>query len=220
MDMLSSKKEVMGKREQNSLRNRQAILSAARVCFKELGYENTTIRDLIRKTDLASGTFYNYFRSKRDIFAALLADFLGGLNEHLIQSRRTANTAEEFIHRSYLALYSATARDPLVYELAHRNDRALNELFGSGILRLIMISLEDDVRDAVERKVLPDVDQDYLCTAFFGVAYEASLVLAGRVHENPERGDEEVAMATCFSTTLFIGGLERLAALPCERPLP
>ncbi len=220
MDMLSSKKKIIGKREQNSLRNRQAILSAARECFQERGYENTTIRDLINKTDLASGTFYNYFRSKRDIFAALLTDFLGGLNESLIRSRRSAETAEEFVHRSYLALYSATARDPLVYELAHRNDRALKELFGSGILGLIMISLEDDVRDAIEGKILPDVDQDYLCTAFFGVAYETSLMVARRVHRHPEQGDDEVEMATCFSTALFIGGLSRLAALPCRRPLP
>jgi AcrR family transcriptional regulator len=220
MDMLSSKKENIGKREQNSLRNRQAILSAARVCFQERGYEKTTIRDIIKKTDLASGTFYNYFRSKRDIFAALLTDFLGGLNENLIHSRRTADTAEDFVHRSYLALYCATAKDPLVYELAHRNDRALKEVFGSDILGLIMISLEDDVRDAIERKVLPDVDQDYLCAAFFGVAYETSLMVAGRVHQHPEQADDEVEMATCFSTALFIGGLSRLTALPCRRPLP
>ncbi|WP_417544320.1 TetR/AcrR family transcriptional regulator [Marinobacter sp.] len=220
MDMLSSNTEPMGKRQQNSLRNRQAILSAARACFQERGYENTTIRDLIKRTHLASGTFYNYFNSKQDIFAALLTEFLSSLNNNLSRSRRSAKTAEEFVCRSYQALYSATARDPLVYELAHRNDRALKELFGSGILGLIMISLEDDVRDAIEKKVLPDVDQDYLCAAFFGVAYETGLMVAERVHLHPEQGDDEVEMATRFSTALFIGGLSRLSALPCRRRLP
>ncbi|MBQ0831451.1 TetR/AcrR family transcriptional regulator [Marinobacter sp.] len=214
MDMLSSEKEATGKREQNRLRNRQAILNAARICFQEQGYESTTIRDLIQKTDLASGTFYNYFRSKQDIFAALLSDFLSGLNENLIRSRRSAKTTEEFIHCSYLALYSATARDPLVYELAHSNDRALKELFGSGILGLIMMSLEDDVRDAIEKKVLPEVDQEYLCTAFFGVAYGTSLMVARRVHQRPEQADNEVHRATDLSTALFTGGLPKLMALP------
>ncbi|MGO1500556.1 MAG: TetR/AcrR family transcriptional regulator [Marinobacter sp.] len=214
MDMLNSGNEVIGKREQNRLRNRQAILDAARICFRNQGYENTTIRDLIQKTDLASGTFYNYFRSKQDIFAALLTDFLSGLNEHLIHSRRSANTAEEFIHCAYLALYSATARDPLIYELAHSNDRALKKVFGSGILELIMMSLEDDVRNAIEQKVLPEVDLEYLCAAFFGVAYETSLRVAKRLYRHPEQAADEVDRATDFSTALFTGGLAKLTALP------
>ncbi|WP_298447677.1 TetR/AcrR family transcriptional regulator [uncultured Marinobacter sp.] len=214
MDMLSSGKEIPGKRERNRLRNHSAILNSARICFQEKGYENTTIRDLIKKTDLASGTFYNYFRNKQDIFAALLTDFLSGLNENLTRSRRSAVTTEEFIHRSYHALFSATAKDPLVYELAHRNDRAIRELFGSGILELIMMSLEDDVRSAVTRGILPNVDQEYLCAAFFGVAYETSLVVARRVHLDPEQADTEVDRATNLTTALFQGGLRGLAALP------
>ncbi|WP_187298746.1 TetR/AcrR family transcriptional regulator [Marinobacter sp. F3R11] len=213
--MLSSSKAPLGKRKQNAIRNRHSILVAARACFQKNGYENTTIRDIINETDLASGTFYNYFRNKQDIFAALLTDFLSGLNENLTQHRRSASTAEEFIYRSYQALYQVTARDPLVFELAHRNERALKELFGSGILRLIMMSLEDDVRDAIDRKILPDVDQDYLCAAFFGVGYETSLVLAERMHKHPELDAGEIETTTRFSTDLFIGGLSRLTPLPC-----
>ncbi|WP_100639634.1 TetR/AcrR family transcriptional regulator [Marinobacter salexigens] len=214
MDMLSSGKETIGKRELNRRRNHASILSAARICFQEKGYENTTIRDLIKKTDLASGTFYNYFRSKQDIFAALLTDFLSGLNENLSSSRRSAETFEEFIQRSYFALYSATARDPLVYELAHRNDRALKELFGSRILELILISLEDDVRDAITHNILPDVDPEFLCAIFFGVAYETSLLVAKRVHQHPEQTEIEVKRATDLSIALFKGGLPGMSNLP------
>ncbi|MBK1871894.1 MULTISPECIES: TetR/AcrR family transcriptional regulator [Marinobacter] len=214
MDMLSSDKEIPGKRERNRMRNHAAILNSARICFQEKGYENTTIRDLIKKTDLASGTFYNYFRSKQDIFAALLTDFLSGLNENLTRSRRSAESTEEFIRRSYHAVYSATAKDPLVYELAHRNDRAIRDLFGSGILELIMMSLEDDVRAAVTRGILPSVDQEYLCAAFFGVAYETSLTVARRVHLHPEQADSEVDRATNLATALFKGGLPGLTTLP------
>ncbi|MGH8481879.1 MAG: helix-turn-helix domain-containing protein, partial [Nevskiaceae bacterium] len=50
-----------GKRDQNKRANRAAILDAARRVFLERGYEAVTIRDVIRQTELASGTFYNYF---------------------------------------------------------------------------------------------------------------------------------------------------------------
>ncbi|WP_375192446.1 TetR/AcrR family transcriptional regulator [Marinobacter sp.] len=213
MDRLEANDGASGKRERNRIRNRRAILHAARECFREQGYEQTTIRDIVRRTHLAAGTFYNYFSSKQDIFAALLTDFLTRLNSNLTRHRRAAASTEDFIHFAYLALYQATARDPLVYELAHRNERALQELFGADIVGLTMQSLEDDVRNAMDRGLLPSIDREYLCAAFFGVAWETSLALARRAQGDPGSADDEAVNATRFSTRLFLGGLPELAGL-------
>ncbi|KAA1174932.1 TetR/AcrR family transcriptional regulator [Marinobacter salinexigens] len=213
MDMLHSSDQIPGKRELNRIRNRQAILSAARECFRDKGYDATTIRDIIRQTDLAAGTFYNYFSNKQDIFSDLLTHFFTQLNESLSQNRRQSNNTRDFIHNAYLALYTATANDPLVYELAHRNARALEELFGSDILGLTMLSLEEDVGEAITRGLLPDVDHTYLCSAFFGVAYETSMTVARRAHKQPDTASEEALRAANFSTNLFLGGIPKLASL-------
>lgn len=207
MDILKTKPQAAGKRERNRIQNRNAILHAARECFREQGYDNSTIRDIVRRTGLAAGTFYNYFSSKQDIFASLLTDFLDKLNHNLSECRKSARSAEDFIQSTYLALFLSTADDPLVYELAHRNDHAIRELFGSDILGLAMLSLEEDVKDAVERGLLPEVDQEYLCSAFFGVAYELSLQLAHRAHHHPEQAEREARNATEFASTLLLGGL-------------
>jgi AcrR family transcriptional regulator len=58
--------EAVGRREQSKAANRQAILDAARRVFAQLGYEAASVRDIIRGTELASGTFYNYFKSKEE----------------------------------------------------------------------------------------------------------------------------------------------------------
>src|SRR5579864_5981560 len=63
-----------GKREQTKLANRQAILDAAREVFRELGFETATVRDIIRRTGLSVGAFYNYYRSKEEVIAALADD--------------------------------------------------------------------------------------------------------------------------------------------------
>lgn len=60
--------KLRGKREETKASNRQAIIDAARRVFAELGYGATTVRDIIRETELASGTFYNYFKSKEEVF--------------------------------------------------------------------------------------------------------------------------------------------------------
>ncbi len=222
MGMLETKTETPGKREFNRIRNRKAILVAARECFRERGYDNSTIRDIVRRTGLAAGTFYNYFSSKQDIFAALLTDFLDQLNDNLTGSRQAASSATDFIYCAYLALFRATASDPLVYELAHRNDRAIRELFGSDILGLTMLSLEEDVKNAIEHGLLPDLDQEYLCAAFFGVGYELSLRLAHRAHQHPDRAEAEARKATRFATNLFLNGLqlENPSSVMAPRHLP
>ena len=53
-----------GKRAHAKEQNRRIILDAARRVFAQMGYSGATVRDVIRATPLASGTFYNYFRSK------------------------------------------------------------------------------------------------------------------------------------------------------------
>jgi len=216
MDMLKLNDAVGGKRALNRIRNRNAILVAARECFRENGYDNSTIRDMVRRTGLAAGTFYNYFSSKQDIFAALLTDFLTHLNEDMSRYRRAASSTRDFIYYAYLALYSATARDPVIYELAHQNQRALRDLFGSDILGLAMLSLEEDVRDAIDRSLLPDLDSEYLCAAFFGVAYDVSMLVAKRALKEPEQGQDEAQRAASFSTDLFLGGLPAVAKLSSQ----
>ncbi|MBN7769451.1 TetR/AcrR family transcriptional regulator [Marinobacter daepoensis] len=217
MDMLNlATPQATGKRALNRIRNQRAILGAARDCFREHGYDNTTIRDIVRRTGLAAGTFYNYFSSKQDIFAALLSDFLTSMNDDMSQQRQAASSTREFVYHAYLALYSATARDPVVYELAHQNQRALRNLFGSDILGLTMLSLEEDVRNAIARGLLPAVDTDYLCAAFFGVAYDTSMLVARRAHQSPESAQNEARKAAEFSTQLFLGGFPAMATLSSE----
>src|SRR3954447_14315572 len=61
-----------GRREERKAQNRAKLLEAARKVFAEKGLGAATARDIVRETDLATGTFYNYFRDKEDAFRALL----------------------------------------------------------------------------------------------------------------------------------------------------
>src|ERR1700758_3597523 len=51
---------------------RTAVLAAARRIFADKGYHATSIDDIIEGADIARGTFYLYFESKRAIFDELL----------------------------------------------------------------------------------------------------------------------------------------------------
>jgi len=91
---------MTGKRERTKTANREAILAAAREVFTKLGYGATTVRDIIRATDLASGTFYNYFKSKEEVFQAIQDENALRVRPRLRAERIRARSVEEFISGS------------------------------------------------------------------------------------------------------------------------
>lgn len=58
---------------------RESVLSAARRVFAANGYHSASITDILQAADIARGTFYLYFHSKRAIFDELLDNFFDHL---------------------------------------------------------------------------------------------------------------------------------------------
>ncbi len=56
---------------------RSSLLIAARHVFAERGYHGASVADILEAAGVARGTFYNHFESKRDVFAAVLAELMG-----------------------------------------------------------------------------------------------------------------------------------------------
>lgn len=50
---------------------RKQILDAARRCFARIGFQLTTMQDVIRESSLSAGAIYNYFAGKNDIVLAI-----------------------------------------------------------------------------------------------------------------------------------------------------
>lgn len=59
------------RRQRRILRRRRRILEAAAAVFAQNGYAATTTRAIAEAADMAEGTLYNYFDSKRDILLAV-----------------------------------------------------------------------------------------------------------------------------------------------------
>ena len=94
-----------GKRARSKAANRRAILDAARGVFARIGYEATPVRDIIRETELAAGTFYNYFKSKEEVFEAIAADSTERFRERLGKVRSNATSFEAYVRVGYLAYF-------------------------------------------------------------------------------------------------------------------
>jgi AcrR family transcriptional regulator len=195
--------EVAGKREQNKLRNRSVFLEAARAVFVELGYDAASVRDIVARTELAPGTFYNYFPDKRSVLVALMGEASAEASRRAHEARAQATSFEELAYRGFRAYFDFIASDRSTFELMRRNLSTLRTL---GLNETgFAASLEDlhaDMVDAMARGALPSIPLDYLPLTIGAIAFEVG---AQMVLTDPP----DVEGATEFAAEFCIGGIER-----------
>lgn len=89
---------------------REQILAAALKVFGQGGYHATHVDHVIREAGVARGTFYLYFQSKHEVFAALvermLKIFLDARPAMPEPEVLSLADAEQLLRRSYHALFS------------------------------------------------------------------------------------------------------------------
>jgi AcrR family transcriptional regulator len=192
-----------GRRAATKVANRAAILTAARAVFAEQGYGGATVRDVIRRTDLASGTFYNYFPDKESLFRAVLEETAAKIRARVQAARREAGSLQEFVAAGYREYFGFLASDPEAVELMSRNSGTIRAMFDEPIFGAGIEELAADLRTAMRIGIVPRVDPDYVAAAMVGAALELGVAMV-------KRDPPDVEGATHFATQVFLGGIERL----------
>ena len=203
-----------GRRERTKAANRAAILAAGREQFADRGYDAIGVRDIVRGTALASGTFYNYFPDKEAVFRAIVEEFGAEARRRVRAARRSATGADDFLESGFRAFFEFIVADPVTFAFLRRNLSTIRERFGDAVLPAGLGELEEDIRAAIASGDLPDADVGYLAHAMLAIGLELGQELA-------ERTPPDVEGATAFATALFtrgVGGLPHRYAAPSCAP--
>jgi AcrR family transcriptional regulator len=172
--------DFRSKRAQTREHNRRIILDAARGVFGRQGYRTATVRDIIGATSLATGTFYNYFKSKEEVYAALRDELALEIRPLLRAERERATSADDFIAGTFRAFFThAMQRSDTFAALGAQEDQAAS---GTRIIVLGSDDLRRDIQAAIENRLLADVDPELLAAAMVGIAFEVAEVLRRRHH--------------------------------------
>lgn len=76
-DLLENEDVPAAPQQARSRRTRDALLGAALALFAERGFERTSVADIAQGAGAAAGTFYQHFRSKRQLLLVLMDALLG-----------------------------------------------------------------------------------------------------------------------------------------------
>ncbi|HEY4076119.1 MAG TPA: TetR/AcrR family transcriptional regulator [Rhizomicrobium sp.] len=190
---MDAQTKISSRRELTKAQNRETILTAARQVFAEMGFAAVTVRDIIRATPLASGTFYNYFKSKEEVYLALRDDVALAVRPRLRAARLGAATAEGFLFDSFCAFFQFVAENR-----GEQPAEAARFRMDSPEVVAGFAELREDIDSAVTQGLLPVMDTGFLTAALTGVAFE----LAEQV-----KGGAEPESVSRFATALFLGGM-------------
>jgi AcrR family transcriptional regulator len=192
-----------GRRERTKAANRAAILAAARRVFIDLGYGAASVRDIVRATDLATGTFYNYFPDKDSVLAALVDEIGVEARARVRAARMAATTLEGFVAGGFRAYFEFLVEDPETVALMRRNAGTIRTKFDEPALGAGIDELRTDLEAAVRAGAIPPHDADLMAAAMVGAGVEVGLRMV-------ERDPPDVERSVAFVTDVFLGAFERI----------
>jgi AcrR family transcriptional regulator len=192
-----------GRREATKAANRAAILAAARRVFADIGFGAASVRDIVRATELATGTFYNYFPDKDAVLRALVDDIAVEARARVREARLAADGVEAFVAGGFRAYLSYLAEDRETFALMRRNAGTIRTLFDEPVIGAGTDELRADLEAGIASGALPPHDTGLMAAAMVGTGIEVGTRMI-------ERDPPDVEGAVAFVTKVFLGGFDRL----------
>jgi AcrR family transcriptional regulator len=83
-----------GRREEQTVDTRQALISAARRRFAEQGYAATGTEEIVADAKVTRGALYHHFRDKADLFREVMKEVASEVAAALVEGELTREAAE------------------------------------------------------------------------------------------------------------------------------
>lgn len=166
-------------------RRRAQILEAARACFRERGFQQTTIEEICGEARMSPGALYRYFDSKADIVAAIALDARADAEaalERLASAEGLVDGLAELARAFFetfegdaalLDIWAEAGRDPLLARALNDRDRAAVGRLASAIEKAARAG-------AVYPALSPEEAAETLMAALEGMALRTAIARDAR----------------------------------------
>ncbi len=169
----------MGLREDKKRKNKESILESARKIFREKGFYQTSISDIIRETGLSRSTFYLYFENKEEIFSTLASQLYLHLLQDLIQLNKIVKLDKENfkqnLKNSLISLFKTLYQHQDLLRILIQSPLGINPDFDKIVIKYQKI-FNQAVMDILER------GEKYKLLNFNDIHF-ASIIIYGAIKE-------------------------------------
>jgi AcrR family transcriptional regulator len=153
---------------------RRRLLDAAEEVFGELGYYEASVSEITRRAGVAQGTFYIYFRSKRETFIELVEDIGNRLRAATTAAIEGAPDRLEAERRGFAAFVQFVAGHRRIYRIVEEAGRVAPET-AREYYRRISLGYERGLRTAMAGHEIRQTDVEAIAYALMGIAHFLAL---------------------------------------------
>jgi len=110
-----SKRKRVSRRESKKRELREAIYESAMALFLQKGFDNVTVEDITHQTEIAKGTFFNYFPNKESILLYFMRRHLDEVKDQIPRVIKEAKTTQQKLYHLFSILAKmVVTNEPLV----------------------------------------------------------------------------------------------------------
>lgn len=201
--------QKLSRKDKERLFRRTAIVDAAVGIFAKKGYRDTTLNEIAITAEFGKGTIYNYFKSKEDIYSAIIDDVSKNLYKISQGANKGSSNAKDFfnLHSKLLIEYCVNNGNAFIIyvrEIAQfttdifiTDRRKINERHEK--VRSIFIK---KIKEGINKKEFNKYDPEKLTTLYEHLVFPYILFLIN-CHQNNFDQDEEID----FILSIFYNGI-------------
>jgi len=203
------KNKNLTRKDKERIFRQAAILDAAVGIFAKKGYRDTTLDEIAITSEFGKGTIYNYFKSKEDIYSAIIDDVSANLYDIIQQADSGTKNSKDFfeMHAKLVFQYCVGKRDAFIIyvrEIAHfttdifiTDRKKINERHNK--VRSILIK---KISKGMKLKEIKKYDAEKLATLYEHLLFPYMLFLIN-TFENKFDQDREID----FILSVFYNGI-------------
>ena len=192
------------KRQLNKQQNRESIILASRKVFTEKGLDSSNVREIVSLAGLGSGTFYNYFDDKIEIFLVIVNRLISEFSNFIIPEIKKAKSFDNLVSIAFKSWFNWISNDEENYVFFKNNKKYILDLkwlrqnskeyqnFNKNLLK-VAINMSKIIK-------FPQNDISLMVTSVIAV----SVNLGDELLDRHDLSPSEVSV---FATKLFLKGL-------------
>ena len=173
-------------------------MEEALLLFSKRGLEKTTVADIVKKSEIARGTFYNYFTDTQSLFDCLIDELNQKVKSAIQQTRRESKNVYDYLYGTFKSYFDLIGTKEMIQFHILNQAQIRQSSYQSDIIKTIVKNLNRDLKSDLKIKAFTE-KYEFLLLSFMLVGSPPELFLATHTSNINFSSDQ---LAT-FLTKLF-----------------
>lgn len=201
---------TLGRKEREKIQRKKEIMNVAAELFSVKGFNHTTLEEIAVKAEFGTGTIYNYFQSKEEIFKSIIESIFVTSQELLEKCAAKTNALIEFLRLYTEEVFSYFTQNKeavliLVSLFTGIGEKPINikeEFFNARKYKSEKIIVQK-IKDGIRNKEIKNLDPEFLSLFYHSTLfpYITSLIKSNKINET------EIHLHVEFILDIILNGI-------------